>query len=363
MAIASGTGSVSRISRRRWLTLAAAACGALAAGAAQASTTSAAILSTRTVAAPVLKSPLGQMQGSQIMNWFAQSSQGGFFNATMNGYYTDMGLDMTMNQGGPGIVTTPLVATGVHTFGMSSADSLLFARSEGLPIVMVFGTFQTNPQGLMYHASHPVADFPDLNGRKVYVSAPGTYWMVLAQKYNLTEAQQFNYTGQTAQFLADEEIVSQCFVSAEPVILKEQGTEVGYLLIADSGFNPYNNAIICLEKTVREQPDLVQAYVTASLKGWMDYVNNPDPTLEYIKSDYNKDKDLVIERKVFEVEKNLLLTGKGGYDPSKLGLLTRERFVELHGLIRGVNALKADVDIDAAFDSSFIERAHAELGM
>jgi len=303
------------------------------------------------------------MKASQVMNWFAQSSQGGFFDATMNGYYTELGIDVAMNQGGPGIATTPLVATGTHTFGMSSADSLLFARNEGLPVVMVFGTFQTNPQGLMYHMSHPVNDFPDLNGRKVYVSAPGTYWTVLVQKYGLNDAQQFAYNGQAATFLSDEENVSQCFVSSEPVILRDQGHEVGYLLIADSGFNPYNNAMICTEKTIKEQPDLVQAYVTASLKGWLDYVNNPDPTLAYIKSDYSKDKDLVIERKVFDVEKNLLLTGKGGFDPAKMGLLSRERFQELHDLMRGVDALKSDVDLGAAFDSSFIEKAHAALGM
>jgi NitT/TauT family transport system substrate-binding protein len=121
--------------------------------------------------------------------------------------------------------------------------------------------------------------------------------------------------------------------------------------------------MICTEKTIKEQPDLVQAYVTASLKGWLDYVNNPDPTLDYIKSDYNKDKDLVIERKVFDVEKSLLLTGKSGFDPAKMGLLSKERFQELHDLMRGVDALKADVDLDAAFDASFIMNAHAALGM
>jgi NitT/TauT family transport system substrate-binding protein len=355
-----------RLTRRRWLTLAAAAGGALAAGAALSSPASASGLVVGSGAATgpaTVKSPAAQMKGSQIMNWFAQSSQGGFFSATKNGYYTELGLDMTMTQGGPGLATTPLVATGVHTFGMSSADSVLFAREEGLPVVMVYSSFQVNPQGLMYHLSHPVADFPELNGRKVYVSAPGTYWTFLTAKYNLTEAQQFAYTGQAATFLSDEENVSQCFVSSEPVILKEQGKEVGYLLIADSGFNPYNNAMICLESTIRDQPDLVQAYVTASLKGWMDYVKDPEPTLEYIKSDFNQEKDLTIERKVFDVEKNLLVTGKEGYDPSKLGRLTQERFATLYEQMRGVGVLKKDQDPSAAFDASFIEKAHATLGI
>ena len=119
-----------RLTRRRWLTLAAAAGGVLAAGAALPTATSASGLiagSGATTGPATVKSPAAQKKGSQIMNWFAQSSQGGFFEATRAGYYTELGLDMTMTQGGPGLATTPLVATGVHTFGMSSADSLLFA--------------------------------------------------------------------------------------------------------------------------------------------------------------------------------------------------------------------------------------------
>jgi NitT/TauT family transport system substrate-binding protein len=215
----------------------------------------------------------------------------------------------------------------------------------------------------MFHQSHPVKDFADLNGRKVYVSGAGTFWQVLTKKYNLANVQQFNYNGQLATFLADEENVFQCFVTSEPIILKAQGKQVGALLNADSGFNPYQNAMVCLEKTVKEQPDLVQAYVTASLQGWMDYSNDPKPTLDFIKSDYNKELNLETEPLTFAAEKETFVSGKGGYNSKNLGLLTDARFKELYDLIRGLNVLTKDVDYKAAFDSSFIEKAHASLGM
>jgi len=293
------------------------------------------------------------------MNWFAQSSQGGFFAGLKNGHYDAYNVKMTNEQGGPQVAAIPLVAAGRHTFGMSSADQVLLAREEGVPIVMVYGTFQTNPQGLMYHASRPVKDFPDLNGRKVYVSGSGTFWQVLTQKYKLDSVQQFQYNGQLATFLSDPEIVTQCFVSSEPVILKAQGTDVGYLLNADSGFNPYQNAMVCLEKTVKEQPELVQAYVTASLLGWRDYMNDPRPTLQFIKSDFNKDYDIELAPKIFEVEKSGLLTGKDGYDPTKVGLMTDARWKELYDLMKQIGVIKKDIDYKTAFDASFIEKALA----
>jgi NitT/TauT family transport system substrate-binding protein len=307
--------------------------------------------------------PSSMKPASQVMNWFAQSSQGGFFTGMKFGHYEKQNIKMEMQQGGPGISTIPLVASEKVTFGMTAGENLLLAREEGIPVVMVFGTFQTNPQGLMYHLSNPVKDFPDLNGRKVYVNAAGTFWQVLAAKYKLDKVQQLNYNGQLPVFLSDETNVSQCFISSEPVILKAQGKEVGYLLNADSGFNPYQNAMVVFEKTLKEQPELVQAYVTASLQAWVEFVKDPKPTLDYIKSDFNKEKDVDTELKVFEVEKNQLLTGKSGFDPKQMGLLTDARFKDLYTMMREYNVLKKDVDYKLAFDSSFIEKAHAALGI
>jgi NitT/TauT family transport system substrate-binding protein len=299
------------------------------------------------------------MKGSQIMNWFAQSSQGGYFDAVKNGYYAEQGIDMTIQQGGPQISAIPLVASGQQTFGMVTADQVLLAREEGIPIVMVYAGFQRNPQGLMYHMSNPVSDFPELNGRKVYVSGAGTFWRVIVAKYGLTGVEQFQYTGQAAVFLSDETAVSQCFVTSEPVILGSQGHKVGYLVNADSGFNPYQNSMVCMEKTIRDQPELVQGYVTATLKGWKDFISDPTATLDFIKSDFNQEKDLAIERLVFDAEKAGFYTGAEGYDPTKLGRMTDQRWSDLHELMLSTGVLKKAVDYKAAFDASYIEKAHA----
>ena len=103
----------SRISRRRWLTLAAAATGALAIGATRGTGAVAAsplVSAPASAGASIRKSPTAQMSSaSQIMNWFAQSSQGGYFDAVKNGYYAEQGIDMTISEGGPQISAIPLV--------------------------------------------------------------------------------------------------------------------------------------------------------------------------------------------------------------------------------------------------------------
>jgi len=375
-----------RLSRRRWLLVAAGAAGAMlaacqaaappaptavpakpteapkpAASPAASPGASPAASPSPAAAAPAAQSaaaaatkPAAMTPVSQVMNWFAQSSMGGFFAALKNGDYERLNLQMTIEQGGPGVSSIPTVASGKYTLGMAPADQLFLARQEGIPVVSLFATFQTNPQGLMFHKSHPVSDFKDLNGRRLYVSPNGVYWLYFKKKFNLDQVEELTYRGQLATFLADETAVTQCFVGDEPLAAEKQGFSVGALLNADSGYNPYGNVMFAMEQTVKDKPDLVQAYVIASLQGWKSYADKPEPILAFIK-EYNKDYDIDLAAKTAQVEKPLL-TGRS-YDPKLLGMMTEQRWKELHDQMREVGGLKSDLDVKSVFDSRFIEAA------
>jgi NitT/TauT family transport system substrate-binding protein len=292
---------------------------------------------------------------SQVMNWFAQVAHGGLYLAVKQGIYEQANLKMTNEQGGPQISAAPLVATGKHTFGMMQADQLLLAREEGLPLVGVYGTFQTNPQGLMYHMENPVKDFADLNGRKVYVSPTATYWQYLVKRYKLDKVEQLTYNGQLPVFLNDKTAVFQCYVSTEPPAAKKEGANPGYLLNADSGFNPYGNIMVTHEDTIKNRPDVAQAYVSATLAGWRAFLQDPKPTIDYIISDVRKDYDGPLALQAAQAERPLVI-GKAN-DPKQIGLITEQRFKELHDQMREVGVLKKDLDVKTAFNSSFIETA------
>jgi NitT/TauT family transport system substrate-binding protein len=299
--------------------------------------------------------PATPTTATQVMNWYAQSAHGGQYAAVVNGYYNQVNLNMTTDQGGPNTPTIPLVASGKYMFGLMASDQILLARQDGVPVVAIFAPFQTSLSGLMYHQSHPLADFPDLQGRKVYVTTAADYWLYLVAKYKLDQTQQMTYSGQLATFMADESAVTQCFLSSEPVAATQQGAQIGTLRVADSGFNPYVNVIGTNEQTIRDQPDVVQAFVTASLAGWKAYVANPTATLAYIK-EQNKDTDPEQASQAATIEKPLVLGPTS--DPKAIGTLTQQRFKDLHDQLREVNMLKADLDYNAAFDGSFVTAAH-----
>jgi NitT/TauT family transport system substrate-binding protein len=308
----------------------------------------------KTLAKPSASTPV-----SQVMSWFAESAHGGQFAALINGDYEKQNLKMTNEQGGPNVSAVPLVASGKYTFGMFTADSLLLARQEGIPLVGVYANFQSILNGLMFHQSNPVKDFPDLNGRKVYVSANANFWPVLVKKFKLDNVTQMTYNGQLATFLADPTAVFQCFVSEEPLAARKQGADVGYLRIVDSGYNPYQGVMGTTEQTIKEKPEMVQAYVTATLAGWKAYLRDPKPTLEAIKG-VNKDYNTELGAQSAEVEKAMVMGSTN--DPKILGTMTEQRFKELHDQLRGVGILKSDIDYKSVFNSTFIDAAVSAAG-
>jgi NitT/TauT family transport system substrate-binding protein len=294
-----------------------------------------------------------KVSASHINNWFAQPSQAGYYAAAKNNRYADLNLDLRVDQGGPGISAVPLVASGKQTFGMSSGDALLSARQEGIPLVAIFTTFQTFPQGLMYRASMPINDFPDLQGKHVYVSPPGTYWQFIQKKYKL-DVQQFNYNGQLSNFLGDEGAVTQCYVSSEPLTAKQQGIDVKTLLIANGGYNPYANLMMTTEQMIREKPEVVQAYVAGSLQGWLDYLANPAPIHEYIKQ-VNPEQVLELMPDVAAIERPFILGPTN--DLKAVGTMTEGRWKAVHDAMVDVGVLNAPIDYRAAFDTHFIDNA------
>src|SRR6202035_4951658 len=92
--------------------------------------------------AQTLSKPATLTPSSQVSNWFAESAHGGQFAAALNKEYAKQNLDMTTDQGGPSVSTVPLVASGKYMFGMFSADQILLARQDGVPLVAVFAPFQ-----------------------------------------------------------------------------------------------------------------------------------------------------------------------------------------------------------------------------
>ncbi|MEW9700019.1 ABC transporter substrate-binding protein [Paenibacillus sp. SI8] len=288
---------------------------------------------------------------SQIVGWTPQPESGGQYAALMKGFYQEAGLDMTIEPGGPQITPSQLVASGKIPFGMAKGDDLLLARQEGLPLVAIAGIFQKTPQALMFHKGEPIKDFKDLNGRKVYTSPGVVYWEYIKKAYKLDKVEDLVYNGQLATFSADKTSVSQVFGTNEPFYVKQQGVDIDLLWVADSGYSPYDNILITTEQYIKDHPDIVKAYVEASIKGWNYYKDNYEEVNPFIKE---KNKELNTEAMAYASKTMKDLVYGGDAATKGVGYMSTERWEALMKQMIDLKTLKQEQDLSKVFTTKYL---------
>jgi NitT/TauT family transport system substrate-binding protein len=286
-----------------------------------------------------------------ILGWLAEPSRGGLFAAEQQGYYDDAGLDVTLNPG-TDISAVQLVGAGRAEFGIGDADELLSAREEGIPVVAVATTFQTNPRILVYHSSNPVMNYSELNSRTVYLDLGDDWWEWVKAEYELDDVDERAYTGQLANFIADENALVQGYVGSEDLVLAEEGVSVGVLRVGESGFDPYSNILFTTESFIEENPDIVRDMVEATNRGWDYYKDNYAEVNEFLQT-FNEELTLSSMNGTALAQEDFIYGGDAATEG--VGYMTLQRWQTLDTQLRDLGIISGTIDLNAIFTTEFLE--------
>lgn len=300
---------------------------------------------------PSPETPKSLTKATVVLNWFPEPEHGGNYAALAKGFYKEAGLDMTLMPGGPQVSSTQIVASGKAEFGMANGDDILVARGQGIPIVAIATAYQKSPQALFYHKSSGIQDFSDLNGHKVYVASTASYWQFLKSRFKLDQAQEMRYTGSLVNFVNDPNAVTQGYVTSETYTLTQEGVDFGILLNADSGYNIYAGVYFTTEKMIAEQPELVKAFVEATVKGWDYYKDHAE---EINPSIQEKNPDMSLDMMKFSAEKGMDFAFGGDAATMGTGIMTAERWSEVQKQLVEVGVLKEEEPIEKVFTTEFL---------
>ena len=291
-------------------------------------------------------------------NWFAQAEHGGFYQAVATGIYEDHGLDVTIQMGGPQVNGTQLLMGEAVDFFMGYGADALQAVAENIPKITVAAMFQKDPQVLIAHPNVGIKTLEDLKGKPIYVSAVAntTYWPFLKEKYGFTDDQKRPYNFNVGPFLTDKNVAQQGYLSSEPLKIEQQGGfEPVVLLLADYGYTPYSTTIETRKELVDSNPDLVQRFVDASIKGWYSYFDNPEPGNELIKKD---NPEMTDEQIAYGIEKmqEYGITNSGTAETQGIGAMTKERWQTFFNDMVAAKIFNAEVDYTQAFTLDFVNK-------
>ena len=299
-----------------------------------------------------------QEKFTYLTNWYAQAEHGGYYQAVATGLYKKEGLDVTIKMGGPQVNGMQILAAGQTDCFMGYDVQTMKGWENGINSVTVAASFQKDPQVLIGHPG-VVNKMEDLKGKTILISSAAntSYWPWLKNAYGLTDAQARPYTFNIQPFVADKNIVQQGYLSSEPyAIEKEAKIKPNVFLLSDHGWPPYSTTIVCMEKTVRERPKAVAAFVKATMEGWKSYLKG-DPT--QANAMIKKDNPNMTDDKIAHGIKMLNETGMVmGGDAAKMGVgvITDERMKKTYDMMVAMKLLDpAKVDLRKTYTTQFVK--------
>jgi NitT/TauT family transport system substrate-binding protein len=304
-----------------------------------------------------------QTKISFVTDWKAQAEHGGFYQALAEGLYAKRGLDVSIREGGASVNVPQLLAGGAADFGIgSNAFIPLNLVRAGAKIKAVMAVFQKDPQVLITHPRADIASIADMKGKPILIgdASTVTFWPWLKAKFGFADSQIRKYTFNLAPFLVDKSAIQEGYLSSEPYsILKEGGFKPNIFPLADAGYPGYANMVLVPEKWIAEKPEAVQAFVDASIEGWMHYLyGDPSSGNALIKKDNPEMTDDVIAQAI-EKMKSYGIAMSGDAETKGLGAMTDARWQEFFDVMAKENVYPADLAYRDAYTLAFVNKGYA----
>ena len=205
--------------------------------------------------------------------------------AQERGYFKDAGLDVTFNYGAESDLIK-LVGTNQYQFMIGSGDQVILGRSQGLPVRYVMRWYRQFPVVVFAKADSGIQTPKDLEGKRVGISmlAGASYvgWKALVYATGMDESKvNLQTIGFTQAAALDQGRVDAAldYSVNGPVQLRLEGEQVTVMPISDYIDLP-SNGIISNDQTIKDRPELVQALVTAILRGLSDTLADPEAAFQ-----------------------------------------------------------------------------------
>ena len=224
--------------------------------------------------------------------WKHQFEFAGFYAAKEQGYYDDIGLDVSFKEFKNGMKISDEILLGNSDFGISSS-SLILERLKNRPLVLIASYFKQNALALV--VSPAIKTVADLKNKKIMATEYEINQTSLAvmlkenhlspDKYKLIK-QDFSID----KFVDGKVDAMSVFITNQLYNLDKKGVKYNLLNPADYGIYSYDVELFTSEKFAKANPQLVHNFKEATQKGWQYAFKHKQEISKLIRTKYNATK-------------------------------------------------------------------------
>ncbi len=288
------------------------------------------------------------------MGFVADPQYAPFYVAVDKGYFAEEGIEVEFDYS---FETDGVALVGANElqFAIVSGEQVLLGRAQGLPLVYVLEWFQRFPIAVISKASAGIEEPDDLIGRNV--GLPGFFGASYVGYAGLLEASGLRQEDINADDIGFNQVESLLteqsesvlgYANNEPVQLAARGEDVNVIYVADY-IDMVANGIVTNELTIEENPELVESFVRATLRGLADTLANPDDA-------YKISKDFV--EGLDDSRRGVLEASLPMWQAPVLGLTDADAWMRTQDVLMEIGFLDEPLsDLMEAFTNEFVMKA------
>ena len=297
-------------------------------------------------------------QVSVRLKWRHQVQFAGLYVADQKGFYAKENIEVTLNPGGLEHDEIKLVASGQDDFAIVNVPRVLVARSKGNPVVVCAAIYRINPTVCFALRGSGIEKPEDFIGRRVIVSPTNFILPAMMSKLGLEmdqiEAVPPDYNMDT--FFAGEIDVWCGYLTSQVVIARKRGYELNIIYPDDYGIHVYGDIVITNEAMIGNNPDMVERFLRATLRGWRYAIENPGEAVT-ITLKYDENLNESYQMAMMEALIPLVHTGE-----DQIGWMRDEILQGMHQILLEQGILEEPVDIDKAYTMEFLHKIYGSEG-
>jgi NitT/TauT family transport system substrate-binding protein len=218
--------------------------------------------------------------------WIPQAQFAGYMVALDKGFYREAGLDLNLMVGGPQKPAFVALESGEATFCTDWLSSGIEKRASEAPIVNLAQISQRSALMLIANKKSGIEQPQNLNDKKVGLWQGQFYIQPKAffDKYGLKVKTIPNYSSVSLFLKGGVDAMSAMWYNEYHTIINSglNPDDLSVFFFSKLGLNFPEDGIYCMEKTLREHPKMCEAFVQASIKGWLYAFENQDEALNIV---------------------------------------------------------------------------------
>jgi NitT/TauT family transport system substrate-binding protein len=242
------------------------------------------------------------------LDWLYQGASVGFLLAKDKGYYSDAGLDVSISPGKGSGTTAQLVASKATQIGFADGYVVGNSIAKGMAIKTVASIYRRDPAALMVLADSPIKSPKDLEGKTVAMTAGSAQfqqWPAFSKGAGVDPSKiqiiNIDPAGVGPALVSGKvDAIGGYVFSYAPSIEIRAKKKLRIFWFADYGVTVVSNGVIVHQDTLKNNPDIIRAFVPATIKGFLYGRQHMDEAVATVKK-YQPTADPGVAKLEFEL--------------------------------------------------------------